>query len=90
MSNVLAKVGLAVNSASNSNSANEPSSPTSKDRLENNEANHRLVQGFRRSHNTSSLGGSSLEESELGKIAEESFADALRMRNDDDDDETRK
>ena len=94
VANVLEKVGLAVNSASNSNnnSANEPSSPTSKDRLENNEANHRLIQGFRRSHNTSSLGGSSLEESELGKIAEESFADALRMRNDDDDDddETRK
>ena len=87
VSNVLAKVGLAVNSASNSNSANEPSLPTSKDRLENNEANHRLMQGFRRSHNTSSLAGSSLEESELGKIAEESFADALRMRSTDDDED---
>ena len=47
------------------------------------------MQGFRRSHNTSSLAGSSLEESELGKIAEESFADALRMRSTDDDEDSR-
>ena len=92
VANVLAKVGLAVNSASNSNSnsAREPKSAASNDILESNEANQRLMQVLRRARNTSSLAGSSLEESELGKIAEESFADALSMRNDDDDDDKEK
>ena len=92
VANVLAKVGLAVNSASNSNSnsASEPKSAASNDILESNEANQRLMQVLRRARNTSSLAGSSLEESELGKIAEESFADALSMRNDDDDDDKEK
>jgi protein phosphatase PTC2/3 len=85
VANVLAKVGFALN---NNRSEGEKTELTKSEAetaslecgQDVGEANRRLSSPPQSHSRRSTLAGSSLEESELGKIAEESFADALRMR----------